>query len=77
MNSLRELTELLRTGGPYVLVVLLGFALYTRDRQLRALYDRVIALAEQDATASAGAQAALARLSDVIGELRDAVWRRR
>jgi len=66
--------EFLKATGPYGLVAILGWAFWRvsekKDEQMKALFDRVSALAEEQTSALVKVESALSSLRDAIDGLR-------
>ena len=73
-SSISTIAEILTATGPYGLVALLAWAFWRvnekKDRQLRALYDQVVALSEAQTAAITKVEAALVALKEAIADLR-------
>jgi hypothetical protein len=64
----------LQATGPYGLVAVLGWAFWRvnekKDRELKALHEKIVVLAEAQTAAVIKVEAALVALRDAIDELR-------
>jgi len=73
-SGISTIAEILTATGPYGLVALLAWAFWRvnekKDRQLRALYDQVVALSEAQTAAITKVEAALVALKEAIADLR-------
>ena len=73
-NAISTIAELLTATGPYGLVAILAWAFWRinekKDRQLRALYDKVVELSEAQTAAITKMEAALVALKEAISDLR-------
>jgi hypothetical protein len=74
MESYVAIADFLKATGPYGLVVILGWAFWRvsekKDEQMKALFDRVSALAEAQTSALVKVESALGSLREAIDGLR-------
>ena len=74
MNEYLAVAEFLKATGPYGLVAILGWAFWRvsekKDEQMKALFDRVSTLAEEQTSALVKVESALSSLRDAIDGLR-------
>ena len=68
------IAEILQATGPYGLVAILGWAFWRvnekKDRELKALHERLMTMAEQQTAAVTKVEAALVALKEAIQELK-------
>jgi hypothetical protein len=73
-NDFTSVASWLQATGPYGLVAVLGWAFWRinekKDRELKALHERIVVLAEAQTAAVIKVEAALVALRDAIDELR-------
>ena len=73
-NEFTSVTAWLQATGPYGLVAVLGWAFWRvnekKDRELKALHEKIVVLAEAQTAAVIKVEAALVALRDAIDELR-------
>ena len=73
-HGFSTVAELLQATGPYGLVGILGWAFWKvnekKDRELKALHERLMTMAEQQTAAVTKVEAALVALKGAIEELR-------
>ena len=69
-SSFSTLAEILKTTGPYGLVAVLGWAFWhmsdRKDRELKALHEKIVTLAEAQTAAITKVEAALVALKEAI-----------
>ncbi len=74
VSGFATFAELLQATGPYGLVAVLGWAFWRvsekKDRELKALGEKVVAMAEAQTAAITKVEAALVALRQAIEELR-------
>lgn len=74
MDSITAITSFLTASGPYGLVAVLGVAFWRlserKDAELRALYERIVQLAEGQTQAITKVESALVALKAAIDDLR-------
>jgi hypothetical protein len=74
-SGLATFAEILQATGPYGLVAVLGWAFWRinekKDRELKALHERIVAFAEAQTAAIIKVEAALVALRDAIGDMHD------
>jgi hypothetical protein len=73
-NEFTSVAAWLQATGPYGLVAILGWAFWRvnekKDRELKALHEKIVVLAEAQTAAVIKVEAALVALRDAIDELR-------
>ncbi len=73
-NDFTSVASWLQATGPYGLVAVLGWAFWRinekKDRELKALHEKIVVLAEAQTAAVIKVEAALVALRDAIDELR-------
>ena len=73
-GSVSTIAEVLMATGPYGLVAVLGWAFWRlserKDRELKALHERLLSMAEAQTAAITKVEAALVALKEAIVELR-------
>jgi hypothetical protein len=73
-NEFTSVAAWLQATGPYGLVAVLGWAFWRvnekKDRELKALHEKIVVLAEAQTAAVIKVEAALVALRDAIDELR-------
>lgn len=73
-NEFTSIASWLQATGPYGLVAVLGWAFWRinekKDRELKALHEKIVVLAEAQTAAVIKVEAALVALRDAIDELR-------
>ena len=73
-NEFTSVAAWLQATGPYGLVAVLGWAFWRvnekKDRELKALHEKIVELAEAQTAAVIKVEAALIALRDAIDELR-------
>ncbi|MBK8482459.1 MAG: hypothetical protein IPL40_15050 [Proteobacteria bacterium] len=73
-NEFTSVAAWLQATGPYGLVAVLGWAFWRvnekKDRELKALHEKIVELAEAQTAAVIKVEAALVALRDAIDELR-------
>lgn len=73
-NEFTSVAAWLQATGPYGLVVVLGWAFWRvnekKDRELKALHEKIVELAEAQTAAVIKVEAALIALRDAIDDLR-------
>jgi hypothetical protein len=73
-NEFTSVASWLQATGPYGLVAVLGWAFWRinekKDRELKALHEKIVVLAEAQTAAVIKVEAALVALRDAIDELR-------
>lgn len=73
-NDFTSVPSWLQATGPYGLVAVLGWAFWRinekKDRELKALHEKIVVLAEAQTAAVIKVEAALVALRDAIDELR-------
>lgn len=69
MELFASTVGILQTGGPYAIVVFLGWAYFKKDSQLTSLYRELITLVESQATSATKMESALLSLKDVINTI--------
>ena len=74
-SGLAAFAEILQATGPYGLVAVLGWAFWRinekKDRELKALYERIVAFAEAQTAAIIKVEAALVARRDAIEDMHD------
>jgi hypothetical protein len=74
-SGLATFAEILQATGPYGLVAVLGWAFWRinekKDRELKALHEKIVELAEAQTTAIVKVEAALVALRDAIEDMHD------
>lgn len=74
-SGLATFAEILQATGPYGLVAVLGWAFWRinekKDRELKALHEKIVALAEAQTAAIVKVEAALVALRDAINDMHD------
>lgn len=66
INDIIAIAQALQTGGPYVLVAILGWAYWKKDRQLSELYCKLIELTEVHTRATIQMEQAITALRDLL-----------
>ena len=61
--------DILRIGGPWGVVVFLGFALYLKDKQNQTLVLRIVQLVESNATSNVKVEYAVNGLKELIAAI--------
>jgi len=73
-NEFTSVAAWLQATGPYGLVAVLGWAFWRvnekKDREIKALHEKIVELAEAQTAAVIKVEAALVALRDAIDELR-------
>ncbi|PIE65595.1 MAG: hypothetical protein CSA24_02430 [Deltaproteobacteria bacterium] len=73
-NALAMIADVLKATGPYGLVAALGWAFWRlierKDREVKALHERLLSMAEVQTAAITKVEAALVALKEAIQELR-------
>ncbi|MFW5739869.1 MAG: hypothetical protein ACOC1F_05845 [Myxococcota bacterium] len=74
-SGLATFAEILQATGPYGLVAILGWAFWRvnekKDRELKALHEKIVELAEAQTTAIVKVEAALVALRDAIEDMHE------
>jgi hypothetical protein len=74
-SGLATFAELLQATGPYGLVAVLGWAFSRinekKDRELKALHEKIVQLAEAQTAAIVKVEAALVALRDAIKDMHE------
>ena len=74
-SGLATFAEILQATGPYGLVAVLGWAFWRvnekKDRELKALHEKIVELAEAQTTAIVKVEAALVALRDAIEDMHE------
>lgn len=72
--SVTSIADILAAWGPYGFVAVLGWAFWKvnerKDRELKAIYNQMIQLSEQQTAAITKVEAALVALKEAIDRLR-------
>jgi len=68
-SELRDLVEVLKTGGPYALVIFLGFAYWMKDKYICRLHARLMDMSVQNAQAMEAMRGAIDSLKDTLNAI--------
>jgi hypothetical protein len=75
VEGFSSIAQMLQATGPYGLVAILGWAFWRvnekKDRELKVLGEKVVAMAEAQTAAIIKVEAALVALRDAIEDLRE------
>lgn len=75
MEGFSSIAQMPQATGPYGLVAILGWAFWRvnekKDRELKALHEKIVELAEAQTTAIVNVEAALVALRDAIEDMHD------
>jgi len=75
MEGLSSIAQMLQATGPYGLVAVLGWAFWRvnekKDRELKALHEKIVQLAEAQTVAIVKVEAALVALRDAIEDMHE------
>ena len=73
-SALTMIADVLKATGPYGLVAVLGWAFWRlserKDRELKALHERLLSMSEVQTAAITKMEAALMALKEAISDLR-------